>query len=65
MLAVAFFVLPAVVGLGLIGLVNVEGAHGQADEDEAQPFIVKEYVTSNAGYNADNNNKKHIYLIFH
>ena len=57
-------VLCAVVGLYLVYLVDVQGAHGHYDE-HAQPAIVKEVGASHAGQQADDNHQQHIHLVFH
>ena len=58
------FVFNAVVGLYLVYLVDVEGAHGD-DDEHAEPAVVEEVGASHAGEDADDDDEQHVYLVFH
>ena len=58
------FVFTAVVGLYLVYLVDVEGAHGD-DDEHAEPAVVEEVGASHAGEDADDDDEQHVYLVFH
>lgn len=48
MFAMRLVMLLTVVSFGLVGLINIEQAQGQAHAKEADPFAVQEILTSHA-----------------